>query len=278
MASDYELVANKIAQMTRRLEKDDAAFVVMDVIASVADAVTGGSYGVANDAAQAIYGLLHHKPELPIPNPWFVFNGHADPDRTNPITEKYKKTRGYKSKAGTAASVAGGIASVHTAGINVGDVVTHGNATATTSIHLLKIQAIAKRKRESKTIADWCSLISTVKGIKAAARGGQLVGGLIPGGSIPTSVAATVAKSGVKLRYTNVIYYTAAAIHWRAFQEQALGRSFGGTGGSIGPGSEIFWEIFTKRGLTRLLGNYDIAGLVQEPAGWEALADKLLLI
>lgn len=158
------------------------------------------------------------------------------------------------------------------------DAVKHGSATATTAVHLYKIQAIAGRRPEMKTIADWCSLIVTVKTIKAGARGGQLIGGLIPGGSIPASVAATAAKSKVKLTYTNVVYATSAAIHWRAFQEQALGRSFGETGGAIGPASEIFWEIFTKRGLTRLLGNYDIAGLVHEPAGWEALADKLLLI
>jgi hypothetical protein len=30
--------------------------------------------------------------------------------------------------------------------------------------------------------------------------------------------------------------------------------------------------------MTVLLGNYDIAQLIQEPAGWEPLADKLLLI
>lgn len=279
MASDYELVSKQIEQMTRRLGKDDAAFAVMASIAAVADALTGEEIGLANSAAQVIYGLVRHKPGLPIPNPWFVFNGHVDPEQNNPITEQYKKSRGYKSKAGTAASVAGAVASVHTAGINVAGTVMHGNATATTSVHLLKIQAIAKRKRESRTIADWCSLICTVKAIKAATRGGQLIGGLIPGGSIPTTVAATVAKSGVKLTYTNVVYTTAAAIHWRAFQEQAISGGRGmGTGGAIGPGSEIFWEIFTKRGLTRLLGNYDIAGLVREPAGWEALADKLLLI
>lgn len=278
MPSDYEDLCKKIADMTKRLGTDGASFTVMDTIAAATDALTGGHLGVVNSAGQAIYALLYGKPDLPIPNPWFVFNGHADPEIKNPITEKYKKGRGYKSKAGTAASAAGTAASVHTAGINVADALKHGSATATTAVHLYKIQAIAKSNPKSKTIADWCSLIITVKTIKAKARGGQLIGGLIPGGSIPASVTATAAKSKVKLTYTNVVYATAAAIHWRAFQEQALGRSFGGTGGATGPGSEIYWEIFTKRGLTRLLGNYDIAGLVHEPAGWEALADKLLLI
>ena len=51
-----------------------------------------------------------------------------------------------------------------------------------------------------------------------------------------------------------------------------------GAGGGVGPASRIYWEIFTRRGLTRLLGQYDIAQLVKEPCGWEALTDKLLLM
>ncbi len=50
------------------------------------------------------------------------------------------------------------------------------------------------------------------------------------------------------------------------------------TGPKAGPASTIFWEIFTKRGATRLLGAYDVAALVREPAGWMALGDKLMLI
>ncbi|WP_419730310.1 hypothetical protein [Lichenicola sp.] len=49
-------------------------------------------------------------------------------------------------------------------------------------------------------------------------------------------------------------------------------------GAGAGPASGIFWEIFTKRGATRAFGKYDIQALVKEPAGWMALADKLLLI
>ena len=50
------------------------------------------------------------------------------------------------------------------------------------------------------------------------------------------------------------------------------------TGGSVGPASRIVWELFTKRGITRILGAYDIAAIVNEPAGWMAINDKLLLI
>ena len=49
-------------------------------------------------------------------------------------------------------------------------------------------------------------------------------------------------------------------------------------GPAAGPASRIFWEIFAKRGATRLLGACDVAALVREPAGWMALGDKLMLI
>ncbi|MGI4960046.1 MAG: hypothetical protein ACRYGI_20945 [Janthinobacterium lividum] len=45
-----------------------------------------------------------------------------------------------------------------------------------------------------------------------------------------------------------------------------------------GPASAIVWEIFTKRGATRVFGTYDVAAVVKEPAGWMALGDKLMLI
>ncbi len=57
---------------------------------------------------------------------------------------------------------------------------------------------------------------------------------------------------------------------------QAQARRVDGPG--AGPASKIFWEIFTKRGATRLFGAYDVAALVKEPAGWMALGDKLMLI
>ena len=51
-----------------------------------------------------------------------------------------------------------------------------------------------------------------------------------------------------------------------------------GRGDSVRPASRIYWEIFTKRGMTRAFGCYNISGLVREPAGWLPLADKMMLI
>ena len=279
MPDDYDDVCQLIRTMTRQMNTDDAAFTVVNCIASVSDQLTGGHVSAVTGGVQALYQKIKNRnaKKGPIPNPWFVFNGHED--RPSPITEKYKKARTGKSISGTIASAAGAAASVSTAGINVASSGIHANATGTTAMHMMKIIAIAENYKESRTIAEWCKLVMMVKGSKLAIRGGQLAGGLIPGGSIPTAILASVAKTGVQLTFTNAVYAAAANIHWRAYQEQRISGGLGlGRGGQIGPGSQIYWEIFTKRGLTRFLGNYDIAGLVNEPGGWEALADKLLLI
>ena len=267
MPSDYDEITATMKQMTRKLKPDDAVFSVMGCVASIADELTGGHWNLVTSAGQALYNKLKGKKgkQGPIPNPWFVFNGQED--RDNKITEKYKKGRKLKSVSGTVASAVGHVASSHTAGINVVGTVMHASATGTTAAHMYKIVAIAKSYRQSKTIADWCQLILTLKTAKLAIRGGQLVGGLIPGGVLPSAIAAAVAKTGVKLTFTNAAFMAAAGIHWRAFQEQAIS---GGRGGKIGPASRIFYEIFTKRSMTRLLGNYDIMGLIKEPGGWEA--------
>ena len=280
MPGDYDDVTATMKELTRRLDGDEAVLSIMGCIAAVGDEFTGGHANLVTEAGQKLYNKLKGGPVVkkgPIPNPWFVFNGHED--RGNKITSAYKKSRSLKNIGSSVGSVVGHVASSHTGGINVVNTVVHASATGTTAVHMLKIIAIANAYPQSKTIADWCKLILALKTSKLAIRGGLLAGGLIPGGGLPAAVIASIAKTGVKLTFTNAVYMAAAGIHWRAFQEQAISGGRGmGTGRKIGPGSQIFYEIFTKRGTTRLLGNYDIDGLIQEPGGWEALADKILLI
>jgi hypothetical protein len=273
----WEEICTTIKKQTDGLTAEAGVLAVMDGVAATLDAVsvTDVPLGFVLEIGKAIKEAI--RPGKPIPNPWFVNNGQAD--RENTVSEKYAKGRTGKSITGAGLSFVGTVASSHTAGINVVDTITHANATGTTLAHLAKIIAIAERYPQSRTIAEWCGVVQKMKALKAGIRGGQLIGGLIPGVSMPASIVAAVVKTGVKLTYTNVCCVTAANIHWRAFQEQAVSGGLSlGTGGKIGPASQIYWEIFTKRGLTRLLGNYDIARLVQEPAGWQPLADKLLLL
>lgn len=282
-ADDYERIRQDIERATKRLKPDVAVLAIMSAVGVlVTGAVTGNGEDVAFAAAagttvQTLYGFLRGKvnsgaPPV-VPNPWFVWNGHGDgADNTN--SREYLGSRRWKTIGGTAISTAGAVASVHTAGVNVGAAVVHGNATASTAAHLLGLRALAKSYKQSRTIADWLDTVMHMKAMKATVRGGQLLGSVIPGASLPVNIAAAAEKAGIKITMTNVCFCTAADIHWRAYQEQVISHG----GGKIGPASRIYWEIFTRRGLTRIFGQYDIAGLIREPGGWLPLADKLLLI
>lgn len=276
--SDYDEVVRLIKTSTREMDGEAGVLCVIDAVASIVDDVAGTSFGPANTVGQAIYQKLRGKPDRnEIPNPWFVFNGHED--RESPKTKKYLQSRSFKSMGSTAISVAGGLASAETGGVNVGGVAVHANAVGSTAAHMVKILAIAKPYKQTKTITEWCSVVMAAKAAKASIRGVQLAGAAIPFASLPTSIATAVAKAGVKLTMTNLCYMTAANIHWRAYQEQAISGGLGiGTGGGVGPASKIYWEIFQRRGATRIFGQYDTAALVSEPCGWRALGDKLLLI
>lgn len=282
MPEDYDELCADIRKLTNRLDTEAAVWAVICCAASVYDDIQGGSVeAIAATGSQSLYyrvlNKIRHKPSGPVPNPWFVFNGHEDHDSKK--TANYKKSRTYKKGAGSISSAIGTGLSVHTAGINVMSSAMHANATGTTLIHMLQVKQIAKGIPNSKTIDEWCDVVLAAKLAKATIRGGQLAAGFIPGAHVPAAVAATIAKTGFKLTMTNSVYATAAAVHWRAFQEQRISGGLNlGTGGKVGPASRLFWEIFTKRGMTRVFGGYDAATLISEPGGWEALADKLLLI
>lgn len=242
----------------------------------------------------------------------------------SPITQAYLTSRRWKSITGGAVDTLGNLLSLSpaTPTQNVPGAVMHGHATALTAMHIARIGYIANQHSAAKQVQDWCKLVETIKTIKLAVRAGQFVGSVVPLASMPTAIAASVIKTGVKLTMIGACFAAAAQLHWIAYNEQEAGSSTemhpmsaspGGwpasvtpssrtvsssrspspppmlqraisltkptrTGPDAGPASAIVWEIFTKRGATRVLGAYDVAALVREPAGWMALGDKLMLI
>lgn len=279
----YEEISTKIKAVGgNNASTEDTVLFVADTLSNVLDGVTGGCFGTINTACQTLYNVL--KAGEPandhlVPNPWFVLNGHEDAD--NSRTQRYLESRSWKSIGGSALSLGGTAASASTWGVNVADIAIHGNAVGSTAGHMVGLIAIAadKRYREARAVQDWLKLVMAMKTAKATLRTGSLIGGIVPGAALPTGIAMTVAKMGIKLTLSKACLTTAAAIHWRAYQEQAISGGLKlGTGGKIGPASRIFWEIFTRRGVTALFGKYDIDALVREPGGWLALNDKLMLI
>jgi hypothetical protein len=118
------------------------------------------------------------------------------------------------------------------------------------------------------------------KAIKLGVRSSSLAGAVIPVGGLglATSAVAAIAALGIKLTLGKLIARTAMEVHWRSFQETKIASAFGGVSGPQGPGSSMFYEVFTRRGVTRVFGKYDTGQLILEPGGWLALNDKLLLL
>lgn len=284
---NYEKARAAVRQLAReqsKVDKVEAALTFADIIGGAVDSAQNLSGLASFSGLSGAASLLRSFASVDdiatvLPNLNFTMNGHDDAD--SPITVEYFRGRSLKNLGGSALSLVGVAASAGTAGVNVASAIQHGNATGSTLVHLLKLGAMANRERkmERVTIADWLKVLIAVKSMKAAVRGASLAGAVIPAASLGVGIGTAIAKLGIKITMTKVCYATAAQLHWRAFQEQAISGGLGkGTGGKIGPASEIVWEIFKKRGLTRVFGQYDVAKLVREPAGWLPLADKITLI
>lgn len=282
MANDayYNEIRRQIADaVSQGKSREDILWAVVDATAATIDGATGTSIaGVVAGGLQNLTDTVRHNQRRGMtPNPWFVFNGHDD--QASPYTQKYLRNRGRKAIAGGLIGMAGAGASTATQ-VDIAGILQHSNAVGSTSAHLVKLYNMSKAYKQSQTLSGWFDMLIKMKSIKAGVRGTQLVGSSIPigGVSIATGIAAAAGKLGIKLHYTNVCLMTAADLHWRAFQEQAISGGLLGKTGKVGPASNMIYELFTRRGVTRVFGKYEVDKLIREPNGWMAIADKLLLI
>jgi hypothetical protein len=221
--------------------------------------------------------------ELP-PNPRFVANGH---DGFSPRTLSYLLSRSCINAAsagleGTSA-LASGVTQVDIVGTGKA-----GNALASTVVHMVQLRAIGAHYRQSDTITAWIDAVLRAKAMKSGIRAADLAGAAIPIGAvgIGTAVATAMAKAGVQLTMGTLIGRVAMELHWRAYVEMMIGdtnksqvnRRDKPLGKPTGPASAVLFELFRRRGLTRFQGQYDVAALIHEPAGFLAVRDKLLLL
>ncbi len=320
------------------------AFAAADILAStlaMVPATSVGKPGLADAGAQTLYRMgfdaKRRSKDVDVkPNPWFVANGHVDKEDTqdaaqapprpaatassrnaspdtftndetkSPLTQAYLRSRDYKTIGSGMMGIGGGVAAIHTGGVNVPTTTRHLNAAGSTLIHWLKIRAIAQSvPQKSATVIGWCDIIMKAKAAKGGSRAVGIVAAATPvplAGPIATIFGAA-AGLGIKIGLAEACYLAALEIHWRAFGEQAVaavagprmpvnfsrpfapgtrpaqGRPVPGKEPAAsldaGPASRIFAEVFKRRGMTRALGAYDVAGLIKEPAGWMALGDRL---
>lgn len=278
----YEAIRAEIRQQVKEgKDPEDVFWAVIEGTAAVVDGVTGGCLGgsIGGGLQSLVDSVKHGKSgsEGIAPNPWFVFNQHDDKEST--YTKKYLRNRGRKNLASGLIGIGGTVSSQATQ-VDVAGILQHGNAVGSSAAHLYKLRQIAQSNRKSRTLTGWIDLLIKMKVIKTAVRGTQFTGAAVPVGAlqIATGLGAAAAKLGVKYHYTNVCLATAADLHWRAFQEQAISKGFLGGGGKVGPASNMLYEIFARRGATRFFGKYDVDKIIGEPGGWKAVSDKLLLI
>ena len=273
------------AQIEKQLGSSSTEDVVWGVVEGTAALIDGITElpcaGPAGSMLKIIVSLYRGSgAESLIDNPYFVGNGQGEDD-PSARTRQYIASRQRKDIGGGVASIAGGVASIWTA-VDVAGIAMHGNASSTTLAHIRVLADQASKARKGGTVAQWLELVIKMKALKLGARGAGLASATvpIPAVGITGGLIAAAIGSGSKLTLTKACLATALELHWRAKQEQFMSGSVLGssTGGKVGPASRIVWELFTKRGLTRILGRYDIAAFVNEPAGWQAIADKLLLM
>ena len=211
----------------------------------------------------------------------FFTKDHGIEDTGSPHCLKYMEHRTHTKMGGAFLAGAGKLAQPATMEFDVGGILQHGNATASTSAHLYNLRAIAKRYRSSKTIQDWIKLLIKCKMMKLGVRGTQLVTASIPVGpvGIASDVAAGLAKAGIKLTMYGIVNQLAMQLHWRAYLETRLTGHIGGRADKPnGPASAIYFELFRRRGATRIFGQYNVPAMILEPAGHLPLRDKLLMI
>jgi hypothetical protein len=268
----YESVKRQMAtQLDASHDKEGVFWAVIEGITSC----TGDASALASSGLQLLRDAIGHNSSgsALVPNPWFIANGHDD----GPIsyTTKYLRNRGRKGLAGGAVGIVGSVSSQVTQ-VDVAGILQHGNATGSSAVHLVNLKSMAGRHRKTGTIRGWLDVMIRCKQMKIGIRGTQFVGAAIPVGATGpvTGIIAAAGKIGVNLTYSKLSAAASAEMHWRAYQEQAIS----GGGVNVGPATRMLYELFAKRGFTRIFGKYDVNQIIREPTGWLAINDKLMLM
>lgn len=262
--------------------KEVAEKAAWTLAAAAADATNAGALVSYLQLLRELHGAQGDEIEAAAPaNGRFLENGFSG---RSPVTIKYLRGRARKGMAGSALAFTGSVGSQVTQVDAVG-ILQHGNASASTIAHMKMLREIAMRYPRSTTIQAWVNTCMVAKSAKLAIRATDLAGAAIPIGAvgISTSLASALGRAGIRLKYETVICRCAMELHWRARVEMSLsglgGRSSsGGTGKPNGPASSVLFELFRRRGLTRFLGQYETAKIINEPGGWNAVKDKLMLM
>lgn len=268
---------------TKQFNKENAEEVAWTVIECIGEAAS------MSDAAKACMGLFKvirgAKSGLEafesdckkglIPNPEFLvlinemgykFSGYSE------TTNDYLEARVIK-QIGSALFCWGGAAASAVITVDVGTSSLGAQALALTGAHAFFFNEI-RRKYPNEEFRGYIDMCLAAKVVKATSRGITTTMALIPYASLPAKIATaavnTFIVSASKMTLHKAIDRTAQSLHFHAFLEQA--------DSGDKPATEVMNEIFRRRGVLGLFSQYEVNKIINEPAGWMALADKLKLI
>lgn len=266
---------NSVSASTNELEGGDIEEIVWFVIEALADEYlnVGNVISVIKNIRDST--SVECDDDL-VPNPYFVKNKIGG---YSPKTKKYLQARRYLQFGSSLFSLGGKAASVGTANVDIAGALQAANAMGSTATHMVQLKQVAERYAPNPKMTAWLDCIQKAKGAKMTSRSLDLAGAVIPGADLPAGVAALVARLGAKVTLGKLVARTAMEVHWNARRECPPANR-GGVGSIVpqGPASAIMHEIFLRRGFTRIFGEHDVASLIQEPGGWMALNDKLMLM
>ncbi len=267
--------------VTQKHARAGAAEEIEQTCWSVAAEVAGDYAPVVNsvETARNLYGVRVRN------NPHFEMNGHDD---ASPKTVEYFRYRAAMKTGSTAYSAANGLLAASVTMVDVGNAAKAAQALGSTAAHMRELSAIAQTYSRSSTIQEWLSIVFMAKKVKASARTTDLVGSAVPmaGAGLASGLISGAQRAGLRLTFGALIARAAMAVHWRAFQETSFQKSeatlsgphMTGGGAPIGPACAIMIEIFRQRTMSRFIHRHQVGRLIQEPGGWMALNDKLVLL
>jgi len=266
----------------------DAFAVACAIGDTVVDSVTGFDVGVMGHVSNLVSTGLGVKEGLSKEqtgtNPYFITHkvDELDVKDHSPKTAKYFKQRRIKKILGAGVSGIGAALGSVTQ-VNALGIARHGRAEASTLLHLYRFHAMSKQVKQSQFLTNLINVMIKAKGVKAGARGAQLAADCIPevlaGGAIIAGVVggvSSVAASTAMKKMSGMIALTSIELQWRAYQELALARVFGGDG----PATRMVKELLNSPVLDKVKPLAGIAPeiYIREPFGHLVIRDKLMLI
>ena len=272
----------KSAELGQELAPEIAAIGLSEGAAALEEA-TGFPVTLLLEAGMTMKEIMDAaKRDALIPNPHLLLHGLGD--GPSPTVEHYQRVRRAKKIGGALYSFAGtGIqAGLDVVGFGMGGIdafglAKHGASEASTLAHLTRLGVLAKTVKQSRYLQGLVVDMIKVKTAKATVRGGKIAAAAIPNtiASNAVSIAVSLGAAGASVLLKELVNRVACEVHWRAYQELAIGRVHGG---GYGPACRMAQELMNHTVSTGFVPTEKVKAFLREPAGYMVIKDKLAML